>query len=80
MAMLKKVSLMWGHAVLYLYLCLNFTDLGSGGESVKRIETKTFVGNAAANTAKTELTTVSISEWIKSIVKSSHCVDKQCLI
>ena len=34
------------------------TDLGSGGESVKKIETKTFVGSTAANTAKTELTMV----------------------
>lgn len=36
------------------------TDLGSGGESVKKMETKTFVGSAAANTAKTELTTVRL--------------------
>ena len=31
------------------------TDLGSGGESVKKLETKIFVGNTATNTAKTEL-------------------------
>ncbi|KAJ8312814.1 hypothetical protein KUTeg_010187 [Tegillarca granosa] len=35
-------------------------DLGSGGESVKKLETKIFVGNTATNTAKTELTTVSV--------------------
>lgn len=35
------------------------TDLGSGGESVKKLETKVFVGNTATNTAKTELVTVS---------------------
>ncbi|XP_061162410.1 protein strawberry notch homolog 1-like [Saccostrea echinata] len=39
---------------------MGILDLGSGGESVKKIETKTFVGSAAANTAKTELTTVSV--------------------
>lgn len=39
---------------------MGILDLGSGGESVKKIETKTFVGSAALNTAKTELTTVSV--------------------
>ena len=34
-------------------------DLGSGGESVKKLETKVFVGNTVINTAKTELITVS---------------------
>lgn len=44
-----------------MFLCFQFTtDLGSGGESVKKIETKTFVGSAALNTAKTELTTVRL--------------------
>ena len=33
----------------------SFPDLGSGGESVKKLETKIFVGNTATNTAKTEL-------------------------
>lgn len=37
------------------------TDLGSGGESVKKLETRVFVGNTATNTAKTELVTVSVS-------------------
>lgn len=45
----------------FMFLCFQFkTDLGSGGESVKKIETKTFVGSAALNTAKTELTTVRL--------------------
>lgn len=45
--------------IIYVYnFC--FVDLGSGGESVKKLETKIFVGNTATNTAKTELVTVSI--------------------
>ena len=37
------------------------SDLGSGAESVKLVETKTFVGKSALGTAKTELHTVSTS-------------------
>ena len=37
---------------------MGILDLGSGGESVKKMETKTFVGSTSANTARTELTTV----------------------
>ncbi|XP_052798983.1 protein strawberry notch homolog 1-like isoform X2 [Mya arenaria] len=39
---------------------MGIMDLGSGGESVKKLETKVFVGNTATNTAKTELVTVSV--------------------
>lgn len=38
----------------------SFVDLGAGEEKVSKKETKTFVGNAALNTAKTELNTVRI--------------------
>ena len=59
----KAVDKKWGKYPIelkaYLDLCKPYhifvTDLGSGGESVKKLETKIFVGNTATNTAKTEL-------------------------
>ncbi|XP_033748183.1 protein strawberry notch homolog 1-like isoform X1 [Pecten maximus] len=39
---------------------MGILDLGSGGESVKKLESRVFVGNTATNTARTELTTFSV--------------------
>ncbi|XP_063396548.1 protein strawberry notch homolog 1-like [Mytilus trossulus] len=39
---------------------MGILDLGAGEEKVSKKETKTFVGNAALNTAKTELNTVTV--------------------
>ena len=36
------------------------SDLGSGEEKVRKIETKVFMGNTATNTAKTELTKFAV--------------------
>lgn len=41
-------------------LIFDVTDLGSGEEKVRKIETKVFVGNTATNTAKTELTKFAV--------------------
>ena len=43
---------------------MGILDLGSGGESVKKLETRIFVGNTATNTAKTELCTVSTQDTL----------------
>ncbi|XP_069134859.1 protein strawberry notch homolog 1-like isoform X2 [Argopecten irradians] len=39
---------------------MGILDLGSGCESVKKLESRVFVGNTATNTARTELTTFSV--------------------
>ncbi|KAL3856506.1 hypothetical protein ACJMK2_011256 [Sinanodonta woodiana] len=43
---------------------MGILDLGSGRETVKKKETKVFVGNTATNTAKTELITVSVERGL----------------
>ena len=48
--------------MLTFFVC--FVDLGSGGESVKKLETKIFVGNTDLNKARTELHTVSMILFI----------------
>ena len=45
-------------------------DLGAGEEKVSKKETKTFVGNTATSTAKTELNTVS--HWTMSFKYQPH--------
>lgn len=43
---------------------MGIMDLGSGGESVKKLETKIFVGNTDLNKARTELHTVSVERGL----------------
>jgi len=42
-------------------LTIFVSDLGAGSEDVKKIHTKTFVGNFSGTTTKTELHTVGVS-------------------
>lgn len=49
---------------------MGILDLGAGEEKVSKKETKTFVGNAAMNTAKTELHTVTVERgmsWTQAL-------------
>lgn len=43
---------------------MGILDLGSGQERVKKMETKVFVGNTATNTAKTELSIVTVERGL----------------
>lgn len=49
---------------------MGILDLGAGEEKVSKKETKTFIGNTATNTAKTELNTVTVERgmsWTQAL-------------
>ncbi|XP_048257118.1 protein strawberry notch homolog 1-like [Haliotis rufescens] len=59
---------------------MGILDLGSGGEKVHKVETLTFLGNTATNTAKTELTTVSVERgmaWNQAIELWRKCAGSE---
>ncbi|XP_041348616.1 protein strawberry notch homolog 1-like [Gigantopelta aegis] len=56
---------------------MGILDLGSGQERVHKLETQTFLGNTATNTAKTELTTISVERgmsWLNATDLWRKCV------
>ena len=55
------------------------SDLGAGSEDVKKIHTKTFVGNFSGTTTKTELHTVSVSVCVIPQLDCHHKAFTQSL-
>jgi len=61
----NKMLTLPGYYFINVWYVFCASDLGSGGEMVRKLETRVFVGNTATNTAKTELVTVCTSPNIE---------------